>query len=306
MKTRFPAYLEPGDKIGIMCPAGYMKLKDTEDCVRTLKSWGFSVKMGRTVGGKSGNYFSAPDEKRRNELQKMLDDKSLKAILFARGGYGTSRIIDSLDFSVFKKHPKWLIGFSDITVLLNHVYSNFRISALHASMANAFKEGKGKNISVVSMREALLGHSTSYRCPGHRFNKPGKAKGIMMGGNLAMLVHAIGTDSDFDPKNKILFLEDIGEYIYNIDRMFLQLKRSGKLKGLKGMIIGGFTDIKDTKRPFGKSVNEALLEALSGFSFPVAFGFPVSHSTPNLALKTGGYYELSVDKKTTLLTEIDS
>lgn len=301
--TKFPAYLKPGDRIGIMCPAGYMKKSDTEDCVRTLQNWGFSVQLGRTVGGNSANYFSGTDEARLRELQKMLDDKDLKAILFARGGYGTSRIIDRVDFSSFRKKPKWLIGFSDITILLNHVFSNYSIGGVHASMANAFKEERGNNISVISLREVLLGNPTTYQCPGHRFNKPGKAKGILVGGNLAMLTHAVGTDSDVDTKNKILFIEDVGEYIYNIDRMFLQLKRSGKLKGIKALIVGSFTDIKDTKRPFGKSVSEAIRDAVSEYAIPVAFGFPVSHSLPNLALKTGGTYEIIVSKNKTTLTE---
>jgi muramoyltetrapeptide carboxypeptidase len=232
----------------------------------------------------------------------MLDDPEVKAILCARGGYGMSRIIDRLHFKKFKKKPKWLIGFSDITVLHAHIYSNFRIASLHAPMAAAFNEGELNNPYIHSLKEALEGNPAHYQAASHHLNRKGEAKGKLVGGNLALLAHLVGTDSDLDTDNRILFLEDVGEYLYNVDRMMLQLKRSGKLKKLKGLIIGGFTESKDTERPFGKTVYEVLYEHVHHYKYPVCFGFPVSHDKENYALKIGVEYHLHVaDEEVSLI-----
>lgn len=271
-----------------------------------LHSWGFEVVVGKTVGSNSQNYFSGTDDERRIELQAMLDDKSIHAILFGRGGYGMSRIIDKLDFSKFRKNPKWLIGYSDITVMHSHLLTNYRIASLHAPMAGAFSDLDGLQVSIPAWRDAVRGKRAKHNVPPSPFNRPGKAKGILVGGNLALLAHIIGTASDFETKDRILFIEDIGEYLYNVDRMLQQLKRSGKFDWLAGLIVGGFTDMKDTERPFGKNIHEIISEAVAGYDFPVCFDFPVSHTAKNLPLKVGVSYELKVGGSATTLKEVQS
>lgn len=299
-----PSYLKKGDLIGITCPASYLDASKVKACVKTLHQWGFEVMLGKTVGSNSSNYFSADDESRLEELQAMLDSPEIKAILFGRGGYGMSRIIDRIDFSRFKKNPKWLIGFSDLTVMHSHLHQRINIASIHGPMAGAFMPSKGMKTKIASLHDCMIGKQIHYFCKSHRNNRIGDAKGVLVGGNLAILTHLIGTKSDINTKGKILFIEDVGEHIYQIDRMMIQLKRSGKLDGLKGLIVGGFTDIKDTERPFGKSVLEVIKDAVSSYTYPVAFGFPVSHGAENLSLKIGIEYHLEVTKATTLLREI--
>jgi muramoyltetrapeptide carboxypeptidase len=300
---KIPPYLKKGDTIGITCPAGYMAAEKAQTCITILQQWGYQVMVGKTLGSASANYFSAPDEERRDELQAMLDDTTINAILCGRGGYGVGRIIDELDFTKFKRYPKWLIGFSDITVLHSHIYSNLKIASLHAPMAAAFNDGAYKNEFVQSLQKALTGKKANYKCAAHPFNTTGTVTGELVGGNLSLLAHLTGTASDINTKKKILFIEDIGEYIYSIDRMVYQLKRSGKLNSLAGLIIGGFTDMKDTDRPFGKTVYEAIKDITGGYDYPVCFNFPVSHGAENLALKVGGSYELKITKKIVQLKE---
>jgi muramoyltetrapeptide carboxypeptidase len=302
--TKIPPYLKAGEIIAITCPAGYMPSEKAASCIATLQNWGYEVLVGKTLGSNSQNYFSADDDTRIEELQAMLDDKSIKAILFGRGGYGISRIIDKLDFRKFKKHPKWLIGFSDITVMHMHLLRNYNIASMHAPMAAAFNDDPHGNEYIISLRDALEGRKAYYECAPHPFNIQGKAKGNLVGGNLALLAHVTGTDSDFDTKNRILFLEDIGEYIYNVDRMMYQLKRSGKFKKLAGLILGGFTDMKDTERAFGKTIDQVLKDMVSTWNCPVCFHFPVSHARENVTLKIGVTYELIVSAENTVLKEV--
>lgn len=299
-----PPYLKKGDTIGITCPAGYMAAEKAETCIATLQSWGYNVMVGKTLGSQSENYFSGTDEERLDELQAMLDDKNIHAILFGRGGYGMGRIVDKLNFTRFKKNPKWVIGFSDITVLHTHLSGKYNIASLHAPMAAAFNDEGFKNEYITSLKNALAGKKADYKTGPHPFNQKGKATGKLIGGNLALLANMIGTASDFDTKNKILFIEDIGEYLYSIDRMMYQLKRSGKLKKLAGLVLGGFTDMKDTERPFGKTIDELLHEVIGEVDYPVCFHFPVSHDKENYALKIGGEYQLSVSDKVVRLKEI--
>ena len=298
---KIPSYLKKGDTIGITCPAGYMDAAKAQACINTLQSWGFEVMVGKTLGSKSRNYFSGTDEQRADELQAMLDDENIDAILFGRGGYGMGRIIDRLDFTKFKKKPKWVIGFSDITILHAHLYTKIKTASLHAPMAAAFNEGE--NEFIQSLRNAITGKKATYNCAAHPFNKQGSAIAELVGGNLSLLAHIIGTPSDINTKNNILFIEDIGEQIYNTDRLLYQLKRSGKLKNLAGLIVGGFTDTKDTDRPFGKTVYEVIQDITAEYNYPVAYGFPVSHGKENYALKVGVNYTLNVGKSKTRLLE---
>ena len=296
-----PPYLKKGDTIGIVAPAGFMPIEKMQNCIETLDNWGFTVQLGATTHSDSQNYFSGTDDERLNDLQQMLDDPNIKAVLCARGGYGMSRIIDCINFKKFRKHSKWIIGFSDITVLHSHIFSNYKIASLHAPMAAAFIDGEFNNPYLQSLKNSLEGISSNYECVAHAFNRKGEATGQLVGGNLALLAHVTGTNSDIKTKGRILFLEDIGEYLYNIDRMILQLKRSGKLDRLEGLIVGGFTDNKDTERPFGKSAYEIIHDHVKEYDYPVCYGFPVSHGRENYALKVGSTYHLSVDSTTTLV-----
>ena len=299
-----PPYLKKGDTIAITCPAGYMPIEKAQTCIETIQQWGFEVMVGKTLGSKSKNYFSGTDETRLNELQAMLDDESIKAILCGRGGYGVSRIIDQLDFTRFKKNPKWIIGFSDITLLHSHINSNFKISTIHAHMAAAFNNGENKNEFINSLHKALLGKKAKYISKPDPLNKLGVAKGELVGGNLSLITHLIGTKSDIKTKNKILFIEDIGELIYSTDRMLYQLKRSGKLTNLAALIVGGFSGVRDTERPFGKKVKEVIKEIFQEYDYPVCFDFPVGHKKENYALKIGGNYQLKITKAKVLLSEL--
>ena len=299
-----PPYLKKGDTIGITCPAGYMAAEKAQTCIQTLQAWGYKVIVGKTLGSNSQNYFSGSDEERAEELQTMLDDKNINAILFGRGGYGVSRIIDKIDFTQFKKKPKWLIGYSDITILHTHIHTNFKIATLHSPMAAAFNDGVQGNEFIESLRKAITGKKANYKCAAHPFNRKGTATGQLVGGNLSLLAHVTGTASDITTRNKILFIEDIGEQIYAIDRMLHQLKRSGKLDKLAGLVIGSFTDAKDTDRPFGKTVYEVIADIVKEYSYPVCFGFPVGHCKENYALKEGVTYQLRIDKNKTILKEL--
>ena len=294
--SKIPSYLEPGDTIGIVCPAGYMPFEKAQTCINTLQQWGYKVKTGKTLGSTSQNYFSGNDEERLKDFQEMLDDDEVNAVLCGRGGYGVTRIIDKINFKKFRKDPKWIIGFSDITVLHSHIYTNYEIATLHAPMAAAFNDGGAENEYVQSLRRALRGKHASYNCEGHEFNRLGKATGELVGGNLALLAHLVGSESDIKTKNRILFIEDVGEYLYNVDRMMQQLKRAGKLAKLAALIVGRFTDNKDTERPFGQSVYEIIRDIVAEYDYPVCFNFPVSHEKENYALKIGVEYDLKIDK----------
>ena len=299
MAVKAPPYLQKGDTIGIVCPAGFMPVAKAETCIKVLKQWGYKVKVGMTLGHEF-NYFSGTDEERLNDLQTMLDDKEVKAILCGRGGYGTSRIIDAINWNAFKKNPKWVIGFSDITVLHSYMLTKLNTASIHAPMAAAFNNGEYKNPFVQSLKKVLSGKPSIYKTTTHPFNRKGDATGLLVGGNLSLLAHQVGTTSDIDTKGKILFMEDIGEYLYNIDRMLIQLQRSGKLDRLKALIVGGFSDMKDTTTPFGQTVEELIWDKVKIFNYPVCFGFPVSHDKENYALKVGGHYQLTVGKNVVL------
>ncbi|MEX6686665.1 LD-carboxypeptidase [Danxiaibacter flavus] len=298
-----PPYLKKGDTIGIVCPSGYMPFEKAQTCIDTLQQWGYKVKVGKTLGNQS-NYFSGTDEERLADLQAMLDDKSVHAILCGRGGYGLSRIVDDIDFRHFKKHPKWIIGYSDITLLHAHLYTKLKTASLHSPMAAAFNDGGAKNEFVLSLKKALEGKHSQYNTLPHALNRKGVAQGELIGGNLSLVINIIGSVSDFKTKSTILFLEDVGEYIYSVDRMMMQLKRAGKLDNLSGLVVGGFTDMKDTTIPFGQNVYDAIYDKVKEYSYPVCFDFPVSHTDRNYALKVGVNHELTINKTKVLLKEL--
>jgi muramoyltetrapeptide carboxypeptidase len=302
-KIFIPSYLKKGDLIGMVCPAGHMPKSRMRTCLRVLREeWGFRVREGRTLGA-GENYFSGTDDERLSDLQEMLDDPEVKAVLCARGGYGVGRIIDRLDFTSFQRHPKWVVGFSDITVLHAHIHRRCGIASLHAPMAGAFNAGGWRGASVESLHRALTGRRTRHASDSHAYDRRGVAVGPLIGGNLALLSHLVGSPSDIHTRGCILFLEEVGEQLYNIDRMLHQLKRAGKLKYLAGLVVGGFTECRDTDRPFGQGAYEIVRDIVAEYAYPVCFGFPVSHGNDNLALKSGCMHELKVRGQGTLLTE---
>ena len=294
-----PPYLKLGDTIGITCPAGYMTPSDIEPAVQILKSWGFALRIGKTVGARDFT-FGGPDAERLADFQSMLDDPSVKAIMCARGGYGFVRIIDQLDFRKFTVKPKWIAGFSDVTVLHAHLNHQFRIASIHSKMCNSFPDNlrdteKGQLDSILSIQKALTGQPIEYPVVYDQGNRPGSGTGVLVGGNLKTIESMAGSPSDLRTEGTILFLEDAGEYLYSIDRMFYNLKRSGKLEKLNGLLIGGFrVKPDDPGDEFGKSVYNMVREQVEGYQYPICFNFPVGHQKTNYALKCGVKYELTV------------
>jgi muramoyltetrapeptide carboxypeptidase len=295
-----PPFLKQGDTIGICAPARKVSQQDIEEAVRILETWGLFPVLGKNLFGAS-DQFSGTDEQRAEDLQEFLNDSAIKAVISARGGYGTMRIVDKLDFTEFAINPKWIIGYSDITVLHSHIHRNLHCSTMHATMPYNF--GKDPH-STETLRHALFGDPVAYRSPNETrgVNRTGLAEGILVGGNLSLLFALQGSASDLDTNGKILFLEDLDEYLYHIDRMMLSLKRAGKLAGLKGMIIGGMNEMKDNPVPYGKSAEEIVMEHVSGFSFPVCYGFPAGHGQKNYALSLGRKVHLDVEDKQAMLT----
>jgi muramoyltetrapeptide carboxypeptidase len=235
--------------------------------------------------------FAGTDAQRLADLQRALDDPETSAIICARGGYGTTRIIDELDFTAFLRQPKWLVGYSDITTLHLHLH-RLGVESLHATMPLLFD--RDTPFSIGSLRNLLFGGEIAYRVTPHALNRPGEGSGVLVGGNLALLVSNVGTASDVDTAGKVLFLEDINEYLYSIDRMMVQLKRTGKVAGLAGLVVGHFSDSKDNDIPFGKDPHEIVADAVREYGFPVCYGFPVGHEPENWAMPCGRTVHLAV------------
>ncbi|MFH1159497.1 MAG: LD-carboxypeptidase [bacterium] len=297
-----PPFLNKGDKIAIVSPARSISFEEVFPAMKLLQRWGLEVILGTHVFGKH-HQFSGTDEQRLQDVQQMLDDPSIRAIVAARGGYGTVRILDQLDFSRFAKHPKWIIGYSDITALHSHIYRHLGIQTLHATMPYNIKDQDFRSVSANSLRKALFGEKIFYSKPITFHDQTGLMEGILIGGNLSILHTLTGTPSEIDTRDKVLFLEDVDEYLYHVDRMMINLKRSGKLKQLKGLIAGGFTDMKDNTIPFGKSAQEIILEAVKEYGYPVCFDFPAGHGKENVALYLGRKVKVIVDKEVSLIFE---
>ena len=296
-----PPFLKPGDAIGITCPAGYVSHERIAYAVEVLQRWGFRVVPGRTIG--TGDYyFSGHDAERLSDLQMMLDNADIKAILMGRGGYGCSRIIDSIDFSAFQQSPKWICGFSDITVLHSHIQQNYQIAVLHGPMCGAFTQESESSYYIQSLRKAFTGEGLAYEFSASPFNRTGTAEGVVVGGNLALLGHLTGSVSQANTDGKILFIEDIGEHLYNVDRLLLNLKRSGQLSRLKALLVGSFTEMEDTERPFGQTLEEIIWDKVSEYDYPVAFNFPCGHDTENVTLPLGVRMKLESGTTTSRIT----
>lgn len=304
-----PPKLKPGDRIGITSPAGYILLEEIRPALEQLRAWGLEPVIGTSIG-KRDYTFGGTDEERVADMQQMLDDPTLKAILCARGGYGMVRIIDKLHFEKFRIHPKWVIGFSDITVMHSHINRSLGVASIHSKMCNSFPEDwiKAEPIQVetiLSIRDALMGTKMSYSAVWNERNRFGKAEGPLVGGNLKTLESLAGSASDLRTAGKILFVEDTGEYLYSIDRMFWNLKRSGKLDKLAGLIIGGFKiKVDDPGDDFGKTLQDIVLEKTRKYTYPICFDFPVGHQKNNFALKCGVRHQLLVADNGTTLKEL--
>lgn len=287
-----PPYLQQGDIVAITCPAKSLPIP-INDAVRLLESWGLKVVLGDTINA-SWRQFAGTDQLRTADFQRFLDDRSVKAIFAARGGYGTIRIIDKLDFSGFRENPKWIIGFSDITILHSHVHAVHHVQSIHGQMPLTIPDAS--KISLETLRKALFNEPVSYTYESAIKNRPGTASGILTGGNLTLLLMMSGSVSEQDYSGKILFLEDVGEYLYSIDRMMISFKRAGILASLKGLIIGGFTELKDNDIPFGQTAEQIIMSHVEEYDFPVCFNFPAGHLSDNQALVFGREATLSVNE----------
>lgn len=278
--------------------------------VAQMESWGFKIKTGSTVGIRDFT-FGGTAQQRAADMQAMLDDPEVKAIMCGRGGYGAVQMIDMLDFTAFAKRPKWIIGFSDITLIHCHLNRLFHTASIHSKMCNSFPKDWAlaepiQVETILSIKRALTGEQMIYNAPYNESNRLGSASGELIGGNVSMIYSVAGSRSDILTKNKILFLEDTGEYLYSIDRMLYNMKRSGKFDQLAGLVIGGFNVKKeeDPDSAFGHTVPDLVLKQVAGLNFPVAFDFPVGHQKANFALKCGIMHRLSVTQDGTVLESI--
>ena len=298
LKTQLiqPEYLKSGDTISILAPSGVLNNFDNKitKAINIFKSWGLNVVLGNHIYDKNG-HFAGTDKNREKDFQKALDNKNIKAIWCARGGYGAVRIIDKLNFDNYLKNPKWIIGFSDITVIHNKL--NFLNSeSIHAMMITGFEDIGQNNDSLSKLKNVLFGDSLSYSIASNKNNKTGKSEGIIVGGNLTLIQSTIGSKTELKMKDKILFIEEIGEYAYHIDRMLYSLKRAGYFEKCKGLIVGQISDVKKNTTDFGRSINELILDVLDEYNFPILFDFPAGHEKTNFPIILGRKVILDVSK----------
>ncbi|PQJ79906.1 LD-carboxypeptidase [Polaribacter porphyrae] len=294
-----PAYLKAGDTIAILAPAGILKPSRKAVILQAkqlAESWGLQVVLGKNMFN-NGNHFAGSDDERYEDFQRALDNKNIKAIWAARGGYGSVRILDKLDFSKFQQNPKWIIGYSDITSFHNHIH-NLGFETLHAMMATSLEE-KPEEIeeTISSFKKALFGENLSYTIPSSTYNRTfdtNKIEGQLIGGNLAILASMLGSESQLNTENKILFIEEIGEYKYSIDRMLQSLKRAGYFTKVKGVVVGDMSLIKKNSTKWGSSIEQLILDAIPQ-GIPVFFNFPAGHEADNRAIIFGRRVELAVD-----------
>ena len=297
MNSTQPQVLQRGDLVAIVTTARKIDKEDIQLAIELLESWGLNVVLGKTIGLED-NQYGGTDLDRTIDFQQAMNDPAVKAIWCARGGYGTVRIIDALDFTEFVKVPKWVIGFSDVTVLHSHLH-NLGVETLHAIMPITVE---GNTIEALeSLKNDVFGKANSHKIPSEFGNKVGDGTGVLVGGNLSMLYSLLGSKSAIDTTDKILFIEDLDEYLYHIDRMLMNLKRNGYFKELKGLVVGGMTKMHDNDIPFGKTAKEIILDAVKDYNFPVAFNFPAGHVKDNRSLHFGKTVEFTVTPASTHL-----
>jgi len=290
-----PNYLKKGDSIALIATAKKIDRGELNGAISEIESWGLKVVLGPNLYS-TDRQFAGTDEQRASDLQWAIDHNEVNAVLFARGGYGTARIIDMIEWSNFSRNPKWLCGFSDLTVLHSHVNRHLNIETLHSTMPIFFKDGI-KNEGSESLRKALFGELNTVKWKSHSLNRTGEVSGEIIGGNLSVLYSITGTPSQPDYQDKILFLEDLTENLYHLDRMMMQFKRAGHLSKLKGLVVGQFTEMEDNAVPFGKSVEEIIKDAVAEFNYPVAFNAPIGHVVYNEAVFCGRIVKLIVEDK---------
>ncbi len=301
MENITPPPLKPGDCIGIVAPARKVVQQEILPAIKLLTIKGFIIKTSPHLFAEH-HQFAGTDEQRAQDLMDMIEDKSVKAILCARGGYGTVRLLDHLNLRKLQLNPKWIVGYSDITVLHNYLNGWYGIETIHGPMPFSFPADGKDSETVDYLLNVLMGNNPTYHVNAHPLNRTGKAEGTLVGGNLSLLYSLAGTDADINPQGKILFIEDLDEYLYHIDRMMMNLRRSGKLKSIKGLIVGGLTDMKDNQTAFGASAIEIVANAVKDYDFPVCFNFPAGHTEPNLSLIMGRKVMLKISENDVSLT----
>ncbi|SMO56241.1 S66 peptidase family protein [Solitalea koreensis] len=296
--SKRPPFLKTGDTIGILCTARYVNMEQIQPAIKLFESWGLRVKLGDSIGAE-WNIFGGDDELRAKNLSDFFVDAEIKAIVCARGGYGTLRMIDKVDFSALDRNPKWLIGFSDVTALHAHINTCLNMPSIHGQMALNIENKSAE--AHETLRKALFGEALSFSYQNDfDFTRHGTAEGELVGGNLALIYAVQGSVSELDTDGKILFLEEVEEWLYNVDRMLWNLKRSGKLDNLKGLIIGGFSQLLDNDIPFGMTYEEIIWEKVKDYDYPVCFNFPSGHIDDNRALILGSKVKLEVGEDVSL------
>ena len=292
-----PPYLKAGDTVAIVAPSGVLNNREKEinQAKNLLKSWGLHVVVGENVF-KKANHFAGTDAERAEDFQKALDNPNIKAIWSARGGYGTVRMIDKLDYTKYKENPKWVIGYSDITAIHNQL-NNEGSESIHAMMCTSLTDDLSEiEETIETFKCALFGKPLNYTIEGSSYNKTGNVTAPLVGGNLTLLHTMLGSKTSINTSGKILFIEEIGEYKYHIDRMLQSLKRAGYFENLKGLIVGNMTKMRKNTTPWGTSIEQLILDAVADYDFPVLFGFPAGHEDDNRALILGRTIQLTVGK----------
>ena len=289
---KYPEKLKVGDKVGIVAPARKITSAQLEPALKTIDAWGLHTVLPKNVLSSKHSYLAGTDEERREDFQTMIDDPEIRAIFSARGGYGSTRIIEDIDFSSFSQSPKWIIGFSDVTAFHLRM-SSMGIASIHGTMPIFFGQPEAWE-SVESIRRILFTGECDVAWTPDQYNRAGSASGEVVGGNLSLVVDALNTSSEPVTQNRILMVEEVDEYFYKLDRMFTQLRRSGKLKDLAGLVVGHMTDIKNSELAFGETIYQIVLHAVRDYHYPVAFSFPSGHRNPNLAWIHGGHANLKV------------
>ncbi|NBP71517.1 MAG: LD-carboxypeptidase [Cytophagia bacterium] len=295
-----PSALRLGDSVGIVAPARKIDASLIDSAKLMIESWGLKVELGQHLVTDDHAYFSAADDKRLTDFQYFIDADHIRAIICARGGYGTTRIIDRLDFKKFLEHPKWITGYSDITALHLKLQS-MNVQSLHGTVPALFNK-QGAEPSVANLKAMLFGEQPSIQVKADKQNKLGVVSAQLIGGNLSLLVDSLGTSSEIMSAGKILVVEDVGEHYYRIDRMMVQLKRAGKLKDVKGLVVGYFTDIKESVLPFNESIKDIIRHHTQEYNFPIAFNFPIGHEEPNLSFIEGAFAIFEVTEQASTLT----
>lgn len=288
----FSDYLHKGDRIRIVSPAGKVSKEKVLAGIELLQQVGYEVLIGNHVFDRHFQY-AGTDHHRLADFQEALNDPQTKAIICARGGYGSVRLVDKLDFSPLLRYPKWITGFSDVTVF-HTVMNKLQIASVHGAMPAFYLENKRPAKSFYSLIETLTQGISHLELAPHALNRDGRCSGQLVGGNLSILYSLQGSPWQLDTSGKILFIEDVAEYLYHLDRMMHNLRLAGQLKDLAGLVVGGFSEMKDNESPFGKTAFEIIREAVQDYHFPVCFDFPAGHIPRNLSLIMGATYSLEV------------